>query len=540
MLLPTLGLLLWLTLPVLLRIDLGLGFPYQLDAEEGFLHQQALDLERGASIYTPITTEPYLVGNYPPVYPAMVAGLLRGGGLTGLRAGRLVVAVAGALALLFLFGAARVASGRWTPALLAPLLLVVSYEFHNWAPFCRVDLPALAFTLAGILVFASASSNGGLIFSALLFVLAAYTRQTAILAPAACIVALVLSDRRELGWFLVPYLVLGLGLFGAFNTMLDGEPWRHLVLYNRNEMDWSVLPSILKNEIWFFYRWWIVAAVGSAIVAMGLNLHRDPRALRPGELSPRHRRRLDWFFPVYFLLSSLSLAAFAKSGSAPNYALEPLAATALLTAHSLGKLSQAAGAGIPGRGRWARTVLALTSIALFVHAFRIVPALWERTLPPNAQVQRLARFLDARSVGWAMFSSPNPDEAEKLRGDQAVALLREAPGDVMSELPIVAIAAGKPVLFQPFIMSRLAREGQWDETAFVAGLREGRYSVILTTQDLRDVRRGIVLARYTPAMAEAILERYELSGGLAPGSLRIPYFFWRPKSEISKPPQARR
>ncbi len=75
------GLLALLAFPFLLFALLGVvstartiaGFPYQLDREEGFLLVQASRLANGQGIYTPVETEPYLVGNYTPAYPAAFA-----------------------------------------------------------------------------------------------------------------------------------------------------------------------------------------------------------------------------------------------------------------------------------------------------------------------------------------------------------------------------------------------------------------------------------------------------------------------------------
>lgn len=524
--LPAVVGLVWLSLPIVFRVESALKFPYQLDAEEGFLYLQALDLIAGRSIYTPVQEEPYLVGNYPPLYPMMIAAALRAG-LEGLEAGRAVVALSTVLILLLLFGIARVLSGRWFVAFLAPLLFAVSYELYNWVAFCRVDLPALALTLLGAFLFTGFSSRGALVLAAVCFALAAYTRQTALMAPAACAVALVWNDRRGLVWFLTPYLAGGLGSFVVANLWLEGEFWRHLVEYNRNTMDWVVLRSILRNEIWFFYRWWIVA-LGVAGLGAGVwvPVGRDGE---PGGAGPRREpgaRRMA-FAVTYFLLSAMSLSAFAKSGSAPNYALEPLAAASLLLVALLGRLLGGLGAATRRRrtAAWISTLFVAGCITL--HVVRMVPISWSEMLP--GALGGVGRIMDEGRVGWALFSSPNPDASEVARGDRIVVELQRAKGEVLSELPVFSIAAGHAVMFQPFIMSTLAREGRWDATAFVEDLRRGRFGVIVTTQDLREAQGGAVLARYTPDMAEAILERYQLVAAIPPGTLGLPYFIWRPR-----------
>lgn len=526
LLLPCLAGLLWLMLPVAFRIEAGLKYPYQLDAEEGFVYKQALDLNEGRSIYSPIDEEPYLVGNYPPLYPALTALALKTG-VQGLAAGRWVVLVASALIAVLLVAGAYAVSRNAMAALLAPLLFLVSYEFYTWSPYARVDLPALAFTMGGIAAFVFSPARAGLVLSAVCFVAAAFTRQTAILAPAALVLALFATDRRRLLWFLIPYLGLGLGLLVLLNIVLKGEFWNHLVVYNRNEMDWNVLRSVLKNEIWFFYRWWILGlAGGSLAAAVGSVL--SSRRSENGHRESAGRRRHAVFFPIYFILSAFSLSAFAKSGSAANYALEPLAAASLFFAFVLGRSLGHWRRGAAG-ARWAGLLgVLLISCGLWVHVVRMLPVSWSGIFPERGAIQKAGKWMDERRVGWALFSSRNPDAEEVVRGDRMVALMRATPGEVLSELPVFAIAAEKDVVFQPFIMTTLAREGQWNEEPFIEDLRAKRFELILTTQDLRAAGEGAVLARYTDSMAGAIVEHYELTGVAPPGSSGIPYFLWKP------------
>lgn len=530
LLLPCLAGLIWLMLPVVFRIEAGLKYPYQLDAEEGFVYKQGIDLSQGRSIYPPIDREPYLVGNYPPVYPGLIALTLMAGG-EGLAAARSVVAASAALIALLLIALAYAVCRNGAAALLAPLLFLVSYEFYTWSPYARVDLPALALTLMGALAFVQSRTRPGLVFSAVCFVAAAYTRQTAILAPAAGVVALVATDRRHLAWFLAPYLALGLGLFVILNLLSNGELWNHLVVYNRNEMDWNVLRSILVNEIWFFYRWWMIGLALAAVPAIvGAFLQSRRRTVEAAEAKEGDRiRRRAIFVPTYFVLSALSLAAFAKSGSAANYALEPLAAASLFFAFVFGRSLEQAREG-SGPVRFAGVVgMVLFAFMLWAHVARMLPVDWRETLPDEGRLQRAGEWMNGRRVAGALFSSRNPDAAEITRGDRVVAMLGSARGDVLSELPIFTLAAGKDVLFQPFIMSTLAREGRWDSGPFLEDLRERRFDLILTTQDLRAVREGGVLARYTEAMAETLLDHYALEAVMPPGSLGTAYYLWRPR-----------
>ncbi len=49
------------------------GYGYDHDGEEGFILNQAHALKQGDSIYQPIDEAPWLVGNYPPVFPLILS-----------------------------------------------------------------------------------------------------------------------------------------------------------------------------------------------------------------------------------------------------------------------------------------------------------------------------------------------------------------------------------------------------------------------------------------------------------------------------------
>lgn len=210
--LPTLVFLCYLLVPIYLRIDAAARYPFELDGEEGFVFYDAVQLRLGKPIYHSIDDEPYVVGNYPPVFPWIVSKMLNPQAM-GLTTARLVVALSSILITQLLILIVFLRTRRLVPSFLAPLLFLVTYEFHDWSAYSRVDLPALAFTLLGLAIFLAGERRWTAAASAAVFVLAAFTRVTAILAPAACCLSMLLWDRRRLAWFLIPYLGLGLGLW---------------------------------------------------------------------------------------------------------------------------------------------------------------------------------------------------------------------------------------------------------------------------------------------------------------------------------------
>jgi hypothetical protein len=95
--------------------------------------------------------------------------------------------------------------------------------------------------------------------------------------------------------------------------------------------------------------------------------------------------------------------------------------------------------------------------------------------------------------------------------------------------------ARKPVLFQPFIMSQLAREGRWDQRPFLAMLATGRLSCLVVHADLASGNDQTQYERYTAEMAGAIRRHYRprLRGRL-PGMMQ--FWVWYPAIQNAAAP----
>ena len=513
-------------------------FPYQLDAEEGFLLDQALHLARGETIYPTLTQAPYTVGNYPPLFPLVYSLIHRDAEARydSLPLGRTIVQIAthGGALMIFLIAALR--TRRLLPALLGPLLFLGTFEIYQWSAYVRVDLPALALTLAGLLAFAQIRGRWGAALAGVLFCAAVYTRQTAVIAPAACALVLLANDRRRLAWLLTPPLLLGLGILAALQIETRGEFWRHVVTYNANTLDWGRLRAVLRHEVWFFYRWWIIAAgagligcAGAMLLARGkeekeaqaaesapmpedyveLTLDAGEEAGADGAAAGRgtgdHARGV---FLVYAVLAVLSTVTAAKIGAAVNYFLEPLAAGAIGVPLLLSRLWSAAeerGEGQPAARRGERAWAGMCLIAVL----GLMGVHW--------------RWLSHERAPQ-LFSSPSPGNYDRVAAGEIAGFVRGMPGEVYSEEPIFTLMARKEVVLQPFIMSQLAREGRWDQAGFVAMLRGGRFAALVVTEDL--LREDGEFERYTAEMAAAIRERYMPVNAVVVPSVRRVYYIW--------------
>ena len=488
------------------RIQRALEFPYQLDAEEGFVLGQALRLAKGEGLYPPISEAPFVVDNYPPLYTWIWSFFLDTDAPT-LAAGRWIsalaaLAVALAIAVLILcqgFGGRAgprgerlerglVGASRLLLAWICGLMFLTSYAALRWMAYARVDLPAVALSVWGLAVFRfwgmRPGGRWGRGLALACFGLALLTKQTSATAPLACLIWLAWRDRRGAARF-----GLGLALAAgvpvlAFSIATGGEYWRHTVLYNQNAMHWNELGY------WARHLWWVYAPAVLAAIGLGVWVlwRARNRAVREGAgaatagLSGTGVQALE-LCGVYLGLNVLSVAALAKAGAAENYLLEPQCALALFCGVGLTALL---GEAREAKGEWGAALLAAAVLALLVfHAWRHRP---------------LAEAF--------FYSAPSPNVQALTQGDRLVRMIRERPGDVLSEDPIYQLRAGRPIVFQNFIMTELAAEGKWDETPVLEQAGRGAFALVIAHKALDDPKA--FFNRYTPALREVLAERYHL------------------------------
>ena len=509
-------------------------YPFQMDVQEGYLLNQAISLANNGTIYPSLQEPPFLVGNYPPLYP-WVYGWFNGpeARMASLPIGRLLAQVSVALAALMLGLIVAARTRRVLPALLAPLLLLITFEVYDWSAYARVDLPALMLTLSGMAVFLLVRAQWGLVLAGVLFVAAGLTRQTVLLAPASCVVALAIHDRSRLMWLVGTMAVAGLVALGGLQWATDGEFFRHVVLYNVNRMDWTAWLRLMQNEVWFFYRGLLV---GLVVLAMGrMTCHGlRSRAETPGtpyEASPGRFRELPHTrhaVGIYVMVSTLSLLSYAKVGAAPNYMLEPLAAWALWGAESMGRLQEAHQVRQGRRGRVVTGIaMGLAAAAMLAHGVRMSPGPWPTPERPHLGYR----------VGQVAFSSPNPTDGNRAVAHRLLETVRRTPGEVFCEEPIYTLLSDKRVWFEPFIMSQLAKEGRWNQAGCLDYLRGQRVNLLVIGEDLSKGAEGAPYTRYTQQFAEVLVQHYKLtrvwerSRRRSWGGLGGRYYVWRPLTE---------
>jgi 4-amino-4-deoxy-L-arabinose transferase-like glycosyltransferase len=468
-------------------------FPYGMDYGEAPLIDQARRIAAGQTIYKPdLQTPPYVIANYPPLYPLLIAGAGRLTGLPLFPVGR-AISVAGALLAGLSIGllAARLFGSRLA-GLLAATLLLGNPLVILWGSVARVDLLALGLSLAALwLLYSRGRSWPWLAVAMLCLAAAIFTRQTsALAAPAAGAVWLWRCDRRR-GLAFVAGLALAVALvFGALNYATGGGFYLHTVVANVNAFDPGRLPPMAGRlaSVWPF----VILIVGVMVVTVLSRPGKPatPRRMKAAEAAPMPPERRAWepaplFSGQPFLWYGLAIytlgalgpaVAVGKVGANVNYFLELMAATAIWAAGAVvwpaGRpaLRRAAGYLALGQVAWA-------IVGAFLLYREVVAVHW-RDLPTYDALYR-----------------------------EVAAAARQGPVLADEYLDMVVLA-GQGIYFQPFEYQQLYQTGRWDPAALVGELASRRFSLIAIHPpgDVYNVER------WPPAVTAAITAYYQLAG----------------------------
>lgn len=469
----------------------GVLYPHELDYGEGIVWFQVEQLFAGQA-FGDIRQFPTVVFHYTPLYH-FLSGLVMATGIDGLAAGRILSLLSTAamvvlIGLIVRYMIVQAAGARWVAnasGAIAGLTLLVGFPVKIWAPLMRVDMLAFALALAGIYAGLRAIRRPTWIYpAALLFVLAVFTKQTMIAAPASVFLVLVFHRPRTALAGIATCLIVGSVALGALAYATGGGFLRHVFLYNVNRFDIGRIDQIAIIGLGHIF---LVAAALIGLAAILPSIRRF--ALRRRDADPGEAANV--MLGCYLLLTTIMLLLVLKSGSSANYFIEWFVALAIfagLAARVAVERSFAVGGTsvteTPAAGKLA--IAALCAQAMFID--------------PN---QYPERFFSARADGLARLTD----------------LVRAADGPVISDDMVVLMRAGRPVLWEPAIFTELAATGAYDERPFVRMIERRRFAFFIIYQG-----RGSNLfsQRYSPAVAAAIDKAYPRRENIAGLTVHYP------------------
>ena len=435
--------------------------PYSRDYGEGCVLAMVQLLAERGSYFSTFEDYPFVHGNYPPVFPLLnlPAYLLLGPTLFVPRL-LSVLATIGLVAVMAALVRRETGDGRLAGAF--ALLLLAPWFVQTWAALGRVDMLACLLSLAGLHLFHRFGPESRGRFAAYAcFFLAFFTKQNALLAPAALVLGLALdaATRRHARRVLVEIALPLLVLFGLLCALTGGQAYEHLVPYTAAaDYEWDRMRRAYRD---------FLTLIGPLLAFILPALVVFRKVAGTGSTAS---------YLFYWLLNLAGLVTIAKAGAAQNYFIEPYVATLTLAALLVGHAMRTS--AVAGRA-WPAYLLVVATVATV------------------ADMER----------GRARLPPQEPREFAEL-----YAAVRDTSGPILSEDLSALVLNRKPVLVEPFGALLISRKGLLNPDRIVADCRAGRFALVVSDFRLREIA----------GMDSCLSERYEIWKRLGPYELLRP------------------
>jgi hypothetical protein len=432
---------------VLIVISIA-GFPYTVDYGEAPIMDQARRILAREPLYkADLSISPFVITNYPPVYPFLIAIISQITKVPLLLSGRIISILATALSAGLIASLVKSITSRNFPSLIALGLFLGHPYVLTWSALARVDMVALSFCLTAILIlYHRWYSRWWLAATIICFLASIYTRQSYLLAgPLTGFFWLWSRDRQKAGYFIAILCLSVVGLFVGINTITHGGFYLNTILANINQYDISILAR-LGQQLLIIWPVIILGCLVSASLSLANHHHRITPAQNPFIVSG---------VLVFFSGSFLSASTAGKVGSGVNYFLELIAACSLLGA--------------------------TTYDIILMKKFRL------KTFIQFAFIGQLVWLL----VGaFFLYQNSISSRWEHLGWyDQIAATVREysIAGPILSDDYLgMVVQTGLPVIYQPFEYGQLYQAGLWNPNRLAQEIRSGHFSLILIGGDTLD------------------------------------------------------
>ena len=493
-----------------------LTYPYPLDYGEGPLLQQVSLLRGGLPfwrLYADPGAPPYLVVNYPPVYPlaAWLVSFVTG---DALLAGRLVslMATFGAVGALGLLCSRRAAGGSQqrhylvslSPCLLVSLSFLALPIVREWAVVMRVDMLGVCLGLWGVAVVQRNAGRATVLWAVPLLLASLFTKPSLIAAPGVVVVWLLLQDWRR-GLLVAGAMALGGGLLvGMLQWGSGGWFFFHVVTANTNAWQAALARGFWHDQL-VIHGTLFVAAALSATMWLARSM-----------ITPTWQARRAMLLPlvlplVYTLLGTATAIGVGKVGAYLNYFLELYAGLIWLVGLTIYDLRFAICDLRFAKQRSPSSILyslsSILTITLVIGSLLRYYPTWSQNYlklagiiegenPPRMVVGRYGVWQDLQRE-QAILRTLSRVNASLVNEVQA------AGGPIFTDVPGVAAQAGQLSRIQAFEHRQLYDIGAWDQRSLLLDMANGRMPLVVLDY----------LGNWlTPEMIEMIKQRYAQSG----------------------------
>lgn len=422
------------------------------DGLEGTLVYEAQLVRRGEALYRSLVPDEFVSAPYTPLYTVVLASVAPNA-TRPFTGGRLIslFALFGVGVLVALFVGLHT---RWWIGAVAALFILAFPPAQLWATRVKPDMLALFWTTLGLFV-ASLRRGRWVDWAAVAFALAFLTKQTALIAPFAVGVNLLITDWRRAARYALTY---GLAL---------GLPYLALDLVT-GRMATTHIWGLHRSEWWRFSLFWkYVVLLRWSLPLLGLAL----LGLRFVRHQYAYRQAL-----LYALLAPLTLYGAGETGAHHNHLLETMTAWTLAGGVGAGLLLDQGISKPLGR---ALATLAVVGLMAQAGLLRATPAWYGgEFFPPS--LERFSTYLASK------------------------------PGQALADNPALLLLAGKPIRFDdPSTMGPAIRSNVWNPDGLHAAIQQHQFGVILLEVDLRS-ETSDATGRWTDETLALINQHYQL------------------------------
>ncbi|GAB4215980.1 MAG: hypothetical protein OHK0022_56540 [Roseiflexaceae bacterium] len=497
-----------------------LGYRYPLDYGEGPLLAQVEQLRSGTPVwrlYSDPAAPPYLVVNYPPLYPLLAALLALPLG-NALLAGRLIslLSAAGCLAALWSLSKnqeprtknqnhhrdAENAEGKTIFSLRAlrlggdsstqnsklktqnflPLLFLCLPIVREWAVVMRVDLLGVCLGLLGLVALRRGAGWRGVGWAAGLLLASLYVKPSLIAAPAAALLWLAWRDWR-LG-LLLGGLMLGGGglLFGLLQLVSGGWFALHVLTANANAWELKLAQGFWHDQLAIL---WPLVAAGLFGAVLAFFKERQQQRTDNTPNSKLNTQNSTLALALYYtVFGAVTALGVGKVGAYANYFLEFYAGLVWLVALGVHSASHTAAGPtpvaprrwLPAAGQWLLLLLAAGGLLRYYPSWSQTyskPAgMIEGSNPPRLAFGRYGVWQDLRREADLLFmlGASNAALSDEVRAARA---------PIFTDVPGVAAQASQLARLQAFEHRQLADSGAWDQRGLLLDLANGQVPLVV-------------------------------------------------------------
>lgn len=335
-------------------------------------------------------------------------------------------------------------------AFIGSCLFLASYILGPWGVTTRPDMLAIALTIAGLLACMRFSDKTLIWVSAPLFVVAFLTKQTAVSAPVAIFLHLLIQRKwKDAVMFAACVAVPIAAILAIMHNSTSGLSTMNIIYGNMAPMQFQNFRVVAGPFFQVAALPMILAAAGALSNSLG-----DIKSL-------------------YFLIAlAQGLVTCSRLGSSLNYFLEALVASCLLVPSGLRTMEDS----------WKNKLRPLLPVLTLVLVFPSILFLW-------------------RSVQDVRFQ-----EMQSIRK-----LVLEAKGFVITDNSRLALLSRESLFIDPFQLSYLEKAGRWNVQGLADLLRRREVEYVVLSRPIEQPMTWQGLARVPDGVISAVRNDYVFS-----------------------------